>query len=400
MANVLDMLGRAALRIGGMTPQQIRQQARANKPSKPMPKPRGSKPTAKPAPPKPERIDPKGQTNLFNQSGKPRDFRNPSVSANRQPTLSPVESRGGQATPPNRPSGGFGAKPNGQRSLFGDNPTAKPGGTFRAPNVPNAREGIRQFSQGAKDWVAQNSRDARINEAVKGANRGKLAGSLGRGLEGLALLGAVADQTQKVFNPKDNLLTSLGDLGNTLSNGGRPGPGHSRYQQPQPSGPMGPELTPKMVSDYRSARDQRHAELRSQMPPAAPRSPAAGAPIHSAPRQFASAAPSAFAPQVGAAPRPNTPQPSINKAAENPYAGIGDVRGQQFDPGASNMEGAKVAQNPDMPDFGGNSLPGIDENGIDMERRRAFLDAKDSMSGMDAVRELLKRRKLSITMEH
>jgi hypothetical protein len=40
----------------------------------------------------------------------------------------------------------------------------------------------------------------------------------------------------------------------------------------------------------------------------------------------------------------------------------------------------------------------LDENGIDMERRRAFLDADNSLDGMAAVRELLKRRKLSISV--
>jgi hypothetical protein len=38
------------------------------------------------------------------------------------------------------------------------------------------------------------------------------------------------------------------------------------------------------------------------------------------------------------------------------------------------------------------------ENGFDMERRRAFLDADNSLDGMAAVRELLKRRKLSISV--
>jgi hypothetical protein len=33
-----------------------------------------------------------------------------------------------------------------------------------------------------------------------------------------------------------------------------------------------------------------------------------------------------------------------------------------------------------------------------MERRRAFLDANNSLDGMTAVRELLKRRKLSISV--
>jgi hypothetical protein len=35
-----------------------------------------------------------------------------------------------------------------------------------------------------------------------------------------------------------------------------------------------------------------------------------------------------------------------------------------------------------------------------MERRRAFLDADNSMAGMKAVKELLNRRKLSISVEN
>jgi hypothetical protein len=67
------------------------------------------------------------------------------------------------------------------------------------------------------------------------------------------------------------------------------------------------------------------------------------------------------------------------------------------------------------PQYGGNDEPGrlgqseggyagnsqqapANENGFDMERRRAFLDADNSLDGMAAVRELLKRRKLSISV--
>jgi hypothetical protein len=35
-----------------------------------------------------------------------------------------------------------------------------------------------------------------------------------------------------------------------------------------------------------------------------------------------------------------------------------------------------------------------------MERRRAFLDADNSLSGLKAVKELLNRRKLSIAVEN
>ena len=139
--------------------------------------------------------------------------------------------------------------------------------------------------------------------------------------------------------------------------------------------------------------------------PRPPRSPAVGAPVHAAPQAFAknsqvqngtlSAAPqpSVYAPQAGAAPTPNTPQPA--STAPNPFAPIGDVRGQalgstQVDPNAALTAGTQQ--------YGGQKLQGIDENGVDMERRRAFLDASDSMSGMKAVQNLLNKRKLSISV--
>ena len=125
------------------------------------------------------------------------------------------------------------------------------------------------------------------------------------------------------------------------------------------------------------------------LPAPVPRSPAASAPIHAAPKAFGSA----YAPQAGAAPRPNTPQPA--STAPNPFAPIGDVRGQamgstQVDPNAALTAGTQQ--------FSGQKLRGIDENGFDMERRRAFLDADDSMSGMKAVQNLLNKRKLSISV--
>jgi hypothetical protein len=125
------------------------------------------------------------------------------------------------------------------------------------------------------------------------------------------------------------------------------------------------------------------------LPAPVPRSPAVSAPIHAAPKAFGSA----YAPQAGAAPRPNTPQPA--STAPNPFAPIGDVRGQalgstQVDPNAALTAGTQQ--------YGGQKLQGIDQNGIDMERRRAFLDANDSMSGMQAVRNLLNKRKLSISV--
>ena len=160
------------------------------------------------------------------------------------------------------------------------------------------------------------------------------------------------------------------------------------------------------VADYNDGSGNVYDGNTGRLRTAAPRSPAIGAPIHARPQAFGSntkinngtlsAAPangSVYAPQAGQAPRPNTPQP-----AANPFAGIGDVRGQQMNPEASNLRYAPVQAG--NQEYQGQTFPGIDANGNDMERRRALLDADNSLDGMKAVRELLNRRKLSIAVEN
>ena len=81
------------------------------------------------------------------------------------------------------------------------------------------------------------------SSAVKGAlNPRTLGGKLG--FAGMAL-GAV-DQAQKVFNPKDNLFTSIKDLATSIRHGGKVGPGHSRYRAPEsdPALPRTPKPQP------------------------------------------------------------------------------------------------------------------------------------------------------------
>ena len=118
--NPLDIIARGILQMVGLGPEQIQQQKiqQLNRQG-------NSKP-----------IKPTGQTNLFSKNGKTRNFTSPAQSANRQPTLSPVESRSNtQATRPNRPPGGFGQSP-GQLSF---NPNAQPSGNYQAPSVPKAK---------------------------------------------------------------------------------------------------------------------------------------------------------------------------------------------------------------------------------------------------------------------
>jgi len=198
MANPLDWAARAILQINGMSPEEIKQKARqlkAGRGQKPMPKAntKAAKPQVKvnpgpnssaqgrnlikegadrlrkpkpPARPNPGSINPKGQTNAFNAKGQLRDFRNPKVSANRPATTTPVQSRSSaKPTPPNRPPGGFGNRPAGQRSLFGDNPNAKPSGQHKAPSVPKPGTATRPkptaSQQANARWVAENSKAAR-----------------------------------------------------------------------------------------------------------------------------------------------------------------------------------------------------------------------------------------------
>jgi hypothetical protein len=98
------------------------------------------------------------------------------------------------------------------------------------------------------------------SSAVKGAlNPRTLGGKLG--FAGMAL-GAV-DQAQKVFNPKDNLFTSIKDLATSIRHGGKVGPGHSRYRAPEsdPALPRTPKPQPvqKAVEPVKSEPVKREA---------------------------------------------------------------------------------------------------------------------------------------------
>lgn len=443
MANALDMLGRALLRIGGMSPQQIRQQTRAMRAPKPMPRAN----TSAPRPSGPTQV--RGQTNLFSQSGNPRNFRNPGQAANRAPTLSPVQTRGGSATPPNRPAGGFGRQSPGQMNLTNQPnrigrpslPPGQRGGGLSTQGGPLATQGRgplggqRSLPPGRPGGAVERSgptidvqaRPPRSAPPIQHPNgstdiRGRAnslpnrggsrpaaqsrpaatgGGGLGRAFGILGSAAAVADQAGRVFNPNDNLLTSLGDLGNTISNGGRPGPGHSRYQEPITQG--------RPTSRFAGARDAAHARAQQiqgspVVGPAAaappppprqpiPRSPAASAPIHSSPAQRApQPAGSPYAPQAGQAPRPNTPVASPPAPQPSEPAMSRQYQGND-EPGRLGQAEGGYAGQPTQP------AP-TDANGFDMERRRAFLDADNSLDGIKAIKELLNRRKLSISVEN
>ena len=125
----------------------------------------------------------------------------------------------------------------------------------------------------------------------------------------------------------------------------------------------------------------------------APQAPAPQAPAPQAPAPRPGS--SVFAPQVGQPARPPSlaavatapsPAPSpapMTPAVSAPFSGVGPVAdGARYQ---DKLGAAGAMQNPDAPD---------------LERRRAFLDAEDSMSGAKAVRNLKeKRRRLTIELD-
>lgn len=88
-----------------------------------------------------ERFDAKGQTSGINRSGNARNYQNTKTAVNRPPTLDPLPQRSNlQATPPNRPPGGFGQAP-GQMNLDPLRQVQIPQDQMRAPSVPKPKPG-------------------------------------------------------------------------------------------------------------------------------------------------------------------------------------------------------------------------------------------------------------------
>jgi hypothetical protein len=179
----------------------------------------------------------------------------------------------------------------------------------------------------------------------------------------------------------------------TGSNGGVTKPNGKVSTEKQ--GPPVPKTVAQM-GRYAQGSDQQGGYPMPQL-----RSPAIGAPIHAKPAAFGSATklqggtlsaqPSVYAPQVGQAPKPNTPQPAAQPITMSPQYGGNDEPGRM----GQNEGGYQMPQQAPATPAGG-----PDANGIDMERRRAFLDADNSLDGLKAVKDLLNRRKLSISVEN
>jgi hypothetical protein len=99
-------------------------------------------------------------------------------------------------------------------------------------------------------------------------------------------------------------------------------------------------------------------------------------------------------PVRGSEQKPTVQKPAVKPAAKpaekpKPMTQMGDVRGSKFEGGPSANEKMTIGKKVE----GMEATPGVKADGTDMERRRAFLDADNSMKGMKAVRELLEKRK-------
>lgn len=384
--DILNQLARSLLQIGGMSPQQIRQQARAAKKPKPMPKANTKRPASKPA----QQLvgNKQQQTNLFSQSGKPRDFRNPTVSANRPATTGPNLTR-----TPRLPAGApkpAAASP-GQMSLFGLNPGAKPSGNFSAPSVPGAGAGTLRNTYGpdALKWLKSNSAAAKEAAAASRAVRAQnVSNAAMPGLGGAAMLLQIANAVQdRMLSPDQLKVKQANSIGR--DNKGDFQSADQVLGRNEQYGPPSPQMYGPGGSPTGSGLGQ--AQQRDPMSVVQPGglfyqgsgSPQAAPP---APTQQ----PSAYAPRATEPPRPNRPVPSAPAAPQPaqrvPATGLGDVRGQQL--------GTAPTGN-----FQASDMDPYSQNGVDTERRRAFLDADNSLDGMKAVRDLLKRRKLSISVE-
>ena len=191
--------------LGGMSQQQIQNEVNFNRAA---PKPGVQAPA-------PGSIVPQGQTNMFTQAGKLRDFSNPAMSRTRPATLTPIQ--------PNNPltlnPGPVRPPAPGQMSIFGTNPSA----TVTAANLRTA-PGIPAAGSMTKTTLENFLGNKKVQDAaVKRALRANALGtnlSVGRGGTAAAALG-IADFVQDIvlqrFFPETYELKQANKVG-TLMN--------------------------------------------------------------------------------------------------------------------------------------------------------------------------------------
>lgn len=161
-----------------------------------------------------------------------------------------------------------------QPSLSGTKTPAKlPGGTGGADTVRGS--GVRTGQPGPSRAMLPPAREV----ASTAAKAAKGVGSLGSKLTLVGTAAAAIDQGKKVFNPKDNLLTSLQQLGRSVSKaagdktapGGRPG-----YRQSGSSAPTKPRvgnINPKEGTGRGGPSDVKKARTQTPTKPAAASTP-------------------------------------------------------------------------------------------------------------------------------
>ena len=185
---VLDILARGIFNMLGIDPQSLRQQQalEASRQANQQP------------------IDPKGQTRTTNAKGNTRDFRSAAQSANRPPSLDPVQTRSNAtATPPRRPANGFGSS-RGQLSIFGSNPGAQVGNPdpVRAPSIEPMRTNIPKGGRNPYRAAASGARTLSGAPVAGGAGSllrmgGRVLGGTGLVLDGINTARDLAGSLQR-----------------------------------------------------------------------------------------------------------------------------------------------------------------------------------------------------------
>lgn len=162
--------------------------------------------------------------------------------------------------------------------------------------------------------------------------------------------------------------------------------------KPKPKAkPSKPQLTDREFdAKYASTINSKDSEFPSKKAPPAPRLPA--------PTAGKSYGGTSSAPQQRTltvkSPAPAKPQPKKPEAKSSdtrkPLTEMGSLSGASFGSGPSQNAKLSIGKM----EYKGDTTSGPKEGAPDMERRRAFLDAKDSLSGIKAVKKLMEERKL------
>jgi len=273
----------------------------------------------------------------------------------------------------------------------------------RLPNSARAGQNLPRAGANALRTVTQGARPANPAASVRGLRLPAVSGRLVRGLGIVGAGLAVADQARQVFNPNDNIVRSLGQLGGIIIGDARRRRAENNAatrnqalprttteqarnfvrlgQNGAPAYQPGVSPRPSATSSgSRSTNTQRRTTgggSRSTATTPPPTRPSGGG---NRPTSAPTSRPSSGSSNRSNAPatRPSSPAPQAPKPQPTPpkpsTSGVGPVSDGE-------LYSDKLR------------IVSIEKSGSDAERRRAFLDAKDSQAGAKAVRELLDKRK-------